>query len=170
MNTQIPDDPFSGIQIPQLKQVTQLGDTLGEQSVAVQVDVNQTQQPYFSGSDKTTKRPMKPPPDTIGTQGQDEPQTSEGAAIDVVGSDGKLNKVPKHSTWVTPTNYPTFLRTLTSGKKVTLDSNGLELDNGSQTARIFFTAFTKDLTIREISICDAGVTKKMLVLGSAPYV
>lgn len=170
MNTQIPDDPFSGIQIPQLKQVTQLGDTLGEQSVAVQVDVNQTQQPYFSGSDKTTKRPMKPPPDTIGTQGQDESQTSEGAAIDVVGSDGKLNKVPKHSTWVTPTNYPTFLRTVTSGKKITLDSNGLELDNGSQTARIFFTAFTKDLTIREISICDAGVTKKMLVLGSAPYV
>ena len=170
MNTQIPDDPFSGIQIPQLKQVTQLGDSLGEQAVSVQIDVNQTQLPVFNGSDRTTKRPMKPPPDTIGTQGQDEPQTSEGAAIDVVGSDGKLNKVPKHSTWVTPTNYPTFLRTLTSGKKVTLDSNGLEIDNGSQTARIFFTAFKKDLTIREISICDAGVTKKMLVLGSAPYV
>ncbi|NBX51176.1 hypothetical protein EBT25_14920, partial [bacterium] len=82
MNTQIPDDPFSGIQIPQLKQVTQLGDSLGEQAVSVQIDVNQTQLPVFNGSDRTTKRPMKPPPDTIGTQGQDEPQTSEGAAID----------------------------------------------------------------------------------------
>ena len=113
---------------------------------------------------------MKPPPDTIGTQAQDGQQSAEGVAIEVVGSNGKLNKVPKHSTWVEPTDYPTFLRTVTSGKKVTLDSNGLELDNGSQTARIFFTAFNKDLTIREISICDAGVTKKMLVLGSAPYV
>lgn len=170
MNTQIPDDPFSGIQIPQLKQVTQLGDTLGEQSVAVQVDVNQTQQPYFSGSDKTTKRPMKPPPDTIGTQGQDEPQTSEGAAIEVVGSNGQLNKVPKHSTWVTPTDYPTFLRTVTSGKKVTLDSNGLEVDQGTYKARIFFSDLTKDLTLRELTICDAGVSKKILILASAPYV
>lgn len=169
MNTQIPDDPFSGIQIPQLKQVTQLGDTLGEQSVAVQVDVNQTQQPYFSGSDKTTKRPMKPPPDTIGTQGQNEPQTSEGAAIDVVGSDGKLNKVPKHSTWVTPTAYPTYLRTTTSGKTIILDSNGLEVDQGTYKARIFFSDLTKDLTLRELTICDAGVSKKILILASAPY-
>lgn len=171
MNTQIPDDPFSGIQIPQLKQVTQLGDTLGEQSVAIQIDINQTQQPYFSGSDKTTKRPMKPPLDTIGTQGQDEPQAAEGAAIQVVGNDGKLNKVPKHSTWVTPTttDYPTFLRTLTSGNKITLDSNGFEVDQGTYKARIFFSDLTKDLTLRELTICDAGVSKKILILASAPY-
>lgn len=172
MNTQIPDDPFSGIQIPQLKQVTQLGDTLGEQSVAVQVDVNQTQQPYFSGSDKTTKRPMKPPPDTIGTQGQDEPQTSEGAAIDVVGSDGKLNKVPKHSTWVTPTNYPISLKTVNSGNSVTIDNYGLEVSNGTYTAKILFTelaSFAKNLSLRELTICDAGVSKKILILASAPY-
>ena len=29
--------------------------------------------------------------------------SSEGDPINVVGSDGKLNLVPKHSTWVTPT-------------------------------------------------------------------
>jgi len=169
MNTQIPDDPFSGIQIPQLKQVTQLGDSLGEQAVSVQIDVNQTQLPVFNGSDRTTKRPMKPPPDTIGTQGQDEPQTSEGAAIDVVGSDGKLNKVPKHSTWVTPTSYPTYLRTTTTGKNVIMDSNGIEVDNGTQTVRIFFSAFTKNMAIKEVDVCVGGVSKKMLILASDPY-
>ena len=31
------------------------------------------------------------------------------------------------------------------------------------------TASTKKLTIREIDVCDAGVAKKMLILGCAPY-
>lgn len=31
------------------------------------------------------------------------------------------------------------------------------------------TASSKELTIREIDVCDAGVAKKMLVLGSATY-
>lgn len=35
---------------------------------------------------------------------------TEGAAVDVVGSDGKLNKAVKHSTWVAPTTYPTNVR------------------------------------------------------------
>lgn len=151
MNTTIPQDPFSGISLPPFSVESSPVKSQASEPVGVQVSRNDT----ASINPVVVETPTPTP---------------EGAAIDVVGSDGKLNKVPKHSTWVTPTNYPTFLRTLTSGKKVTLDSNGLELDNGSQTARIFFTAFTKDLTIREISICDAGVTKKMLVLGSAPYV
>jgi hypothetical protein len=31
------------------------------------------------------------------------------------------------------------------------------------------TASGKKLTVREVDVCDAGVAKKMLVLGSAPY-
>lgn len=151
MNTTIPQDPFSGISLPSFSVESSPVKSQASEPVGVQVSRNDT----ASINPVVVETPTPTP---------------EGAAIDAVGSDGKLNKVPKHSTWVTPTAYPTFLRTVTSGKKVTLDSNGLELDNGSQTARIFFTAFTKDLTIREISICDAGVTKKMLVLGSAPYV
>lgn len=152
MNTTIPDDPFSGIVLPRFSIESSPVKPSDIDPIAVQI----------SRTDSTSIDPI------VGEIPN--PPTPEGAAIEVVGSSGLLNKVPKHSTWVTPTDYPTFLRTLTSGKKVTLDSNGLELDNGSQTARIFFTAFNKDLTIREISICDAGVTKKMLVLGSAPYV
>lgn len=176
MNTQIPDDPFSGIQIPQLKQVTQLGDSFGEQAVSVQIDVNETQLPVFNGSDRTTKRPMKPPTDTV-SGSVSSTDAFIGDAVEAVGTDGKLNKVTKHSTWVTPsvTAYPTYLRTRNVAgavtKNVTLDSNGIEIDNGNgQTVRMFFADFTKNIQFREMDVCDGGVTKKILVLCSLPYV
>ena len=40
---------------------------------------------------------------------------SEGGSIDVVGVAGGLNRVVKHSTWITPASYPTYLRTGETG-------------------------------------------------------
>jgi hypothetical protein len=100
---------------------------------------------------------------------------SEGAAIDVIGSDGKLNKVPKHSTWATPTTYPTEVRVVhvASGVYMALSSPsglpGIRLV-GAHTLSIVESDLTQDMSIREIDVCDAGVTKKMLVIASAPYV
>jgi hypothetical protein len=171
MNISIPDDSLNRVSTPPMTVLNQMGDTFGEQSVAVQVSVAQTQQPYFSGSDKTTKRPMKPPPDAIDNEGTGDTQPIENTAIDVVGSDGKLNKVAKHSSWVAPTTYPTFLKTSTTGNTqfVTADSNGLEIDQGTYKARIWFASLTKDMSIKEIDVCVGGVNKKMLILASDPY-
>lgn len=170
METIIPDDPFSRISLPQVTKLNQAADSFGEQSVAVQVNVDQSPQFGGYGSTQTTKRPMVPPPDSLTTNADAATDAFIGDPIDVVGNDGKLNKVAKHSTWVTPTAYPTYLRTLTSGKSVTLDSNGLEIDNGTKSVRIYFSAFTKDIYLREIDVCDSGTPKKMLILGSDPYV
>lgn len=150
MKTRIPEDPFSGIVLPPFTVQSMPTKTAADESVGVQV----------ARSDSVSISPVV---DEIPAP------TPEGAAIEVVGNDGKLNKVPKHSTWVTPTAYPTYLRTTTSGKTVILDSNGLEVDQGTYKARIFFSDLTKDLTLRELTICDAGVVKKILVLSSAPY-
>lgn len=151
MITKIPEDPFSGIKLPPLTVDASPVKSSADEPVAIQV-------PRTDSVSNDAVISEIPTP------------TPEGAAIDVVGSDGKLNKVPKHSTWVTPTSYPTYLRTTTSGKTVTLDSNGLEVDGGTYKARIFFTDLTKDLSLRELTVCDAGVSKKILVLCSLPYV
>lgn len=169
MQITIPDDPFVRVNLPDVTKVNQADDTFGEQSVAVQINVNQSPQFGGFGSTQTTKRPMKPPPDSLTNDASAATDAFIGDPIDVVGNDGKLNKVAKHSTWVTPTTYPTNLKTLTSGKSVTLDSNGLEVDNGTQKTRIFFSAFNKDLSIKEIDVCVSGVNKKMLILASDPY-
>ena len=95
--------------------------------------------------------------------------TVEGDPVNVVGSDGKLNAVVKHSTWASPTYYPTYLRTSTTPNSITMDSNGLEVSNGTQTCRMYFSAFTKNLAFKEVDVCVAGVSKKMLILASDPY-
>jgi hypothetical protein len=151
MNTRIPDDPFSGIVLPPFSVESSPVKPSDIDPIAVQI----------SRTDSTSIDPI------VGEIPN--PPTPEGAAIDVVGSDGKLNKVPKHSTWVTPTSYPTYLRTTTTGKNVIMDSNGIEVDNGTQTVRIFFSAFTKNMAIKEVDVCVGGVSKKMLILASDPY-
>jgi hypothetical protein len=151
MITRIPEGPFSGISTPSFSLQSVPVKSEADEPVAVQVSRSDSVSVEAAATESATPTP-------------------EGTAIDVVGSDGKLNKVPRHSTWVAPTAYPTYLRTTTSGKHVTLDSNGLELDNGAgQTARLFFSAFTKNMTIREVDVCVAGVSKKMLILASDPY-
>lgn len=56
---------------------------------------------------------------------------TEGDPISVVGSDGKLNTVPKHSTWSTPSAYPTALRAVDGGATNILDSDGLTLQGAA---------------------------------------
>jgi hypothetical protein len=110
---------------------------------------------------------------------------SEGAAIDVVGSDGKLNKVPKHSTWAAPSTYPSELRVgstfharmeplvvmvqnSTGSVFTALNSSQISMQ-GAHSLIIAESALTKDMAIREIDVCSGGVAKKMLVIASAPY-
>lgn len=56
---------------------------------------------------------------------------AEGDPINVVGSDGKLNLVPKHSTWATPTTYPTELTVVNGTVTASLDSGGLVVENAT---------------------------------------
>lgn len=60
---------------------------------------------------------------------------TEGAAFDAVGSDGKLGKVVRHSTYATPSAYPTELRSVASGVTVKANSAGLEV-SGTKTVTI----------------------------------
>jgi hypothetical protein len=172
---------------------------------------------------------------------QDQQSTyTEGAAVNVVQSDGKLVSVVKRSDAGTPSAYPTALRVVsgsltiyidaTEGVKVLtgsgssnyakigndgiitvhngpnvrsivispvslyddiqIDKDGVKVTNrtSSDFARMGNdgkvtvydsssanslvldpSAITHGMTIREINVCDGGVAKKMLVVGSAPY-
>jgi hypothetical protein len=81
--------------------------------------------------------------------------TPEGAAISVVGSNGQLNLVPKHSTWVTPTAYPTTLAVVNagSGTSLTIDQSSL----------------AHNMSIVTIACCNSGTPASMDIVGSAPY-
>jgi hypothetical protein len=135
---------------------------------------------------------------------------SDGAAIDVVGDVGTLNKVPKHSTWSSPTAFPTVLgcgatgsspntRMTDAGMTVTgsspnrtavvavtsfhaihnsnyqafigadPSSGGVFVQNNSHSLDIVIGAITRNMSIKEIDVCDGGVAKKMLVIASDPY-
>ncbi len=56
---------------------------------------------------------------------------TEGDPISVVGSDGKLNTVPKHSTWSSPSAYPTELRAVNTGRTMRLDVDGLSVEGAA---------------------------------------
>lgn len=62
--------------------------------------------------------------------------TAAGAAISVVGSDGKLNLVPKHSTWSAPSTYPTALgvRAPAASIEIDINSGGIEVRDTSGTS------------------------------------
>ncbi len=171
MNTKITNDPFAGIELPPLTTLRQVSDSLGEQSVAVQVEADKTQiidpGPLVKGS----KRPMRPNTDSVsGAYDENEPQFSENGAINVVGADGTLNAATKHSTWIPGTTYPATLKTVDSTKSITLNTTGLIINNGSQTVQILYSQFNKNIQFREMDVCDGGVNKKILVLCSLPYV
>jgi len=170
MTTQIPNDPFAGITLPPLTKVSQVTDSFGEQSVAVQVDVDQTQIVDPGGLVKGSKRPMRTSKDSVsGGYDEAEPQVVENGAINLVGADGTLNAATKHSTWVPGTAFPTTLKTSDSPKSITLNTTGFQIDNGSQKVEILFSAFNKNISIKEIDVCVGGVDKKMLILASDPY-
>jgi hypothetical protein len=96
--------------------------------------------------------------------------SSEGAAIDVVGSDGKLNKVPKHSTWATPTAYPTELRAVNGSAYVFAGVGGLTIHTASgPEISLLFASITRDMSVRTITVCDGTTQKSMDIIASAPY-
>jgi hypothetical protein len=118
---------------------------------------------------------------------------SDGPMIFAVGPLGTLLPVAQYypadvvALW--EKYYPRVLKTKTDLKTVTLDetgitatdgtksivanfTTGLVVSDGTYSATIDFATLTskaKNLTFREIDVCDSGTMKKMLVLGSAPY-
>jgi len=114
---------------------------------------------------------------------------TEGAAVEVVGADGKLVKVVQHSTYATPTAYPTVLRTVNSGVTANLDGNGIKVSNanyeiyldpagamvrfrqnaGPYVIEFDLAALARHLTIRTDDFCDGGVDKSQQHLASVPH-
>jgi len=113
---------------------------------------------------------------------------AEGAAIDILGSDCKINKVPKHSTWTTPTTYPTLLKTSGGAADILigpndlivappgggstysqLTKNSIVLVNGGNNLEILASSLARPMSIRTIQVCDDGTLKNMDVIASAPY-
>lgn len=170
MITTIPNDPFAGISLPPPTRINQVADSMGEQSIAVQVTADPTRIIDPGDLVKGSKRPMKPNTDSVsGTYNEQEPQIFENGDINVVGADGTLNAVTKHSSWVPGTTFPTTLKTVDGTNSIVLNTSGFEVNNGTQTVRIFFNAFTQNMSIKEIDVCVSGVNKKMLILASDPY-
>jgi hypothetical protein len=53
-----------------------------------------------------------------------------------------------------------------------MNATGLTVSDGTYSAVIDVATLTskaKNMTLREIDVCDGGAAKKMLVLASAPY-
>jgi hypothetical protein len=118
---------------------------------------------------------------------------SSGSPVEFITGNGKLGLGVRHSSYVTPTTYPTELGVVTGTTSISINSTGVRVVGGSiavvtgstsitmgstgftmsnasgKTCQIFFGALTYDISVREIDICDAGISKKMLVVGSAPY-
>ncbi|HSV73456.1 MAG TPA: hypothetical protein VLH79_06830 [Chthonomonadales bacterium] len=96
---------------------------------------------------------------------------TEGTAVEVVqGSDGKLVKVVKHSTAGTPTAFPPVLKVVNGSTSVLVDSTGVTITtSGGKVCSIAFASIARDMSIRTISVCDAGTTKSMDILASAAY-
>jgi len=93
-----------------------------------------------------------------------------GTSTQAVGGDGKLVSVVQPAGAAAATTYPYALGVVTASCTALLNSVGFTMTNsGGKTCTIAFAGLTYDLAIREIEICDSGVTKKMLILGSAPY-
>lgn len=71
--------------------------------------------------------------------------------------------------------YPTALRVLHVASGVYMemaspgDIPGIRLV-GAKTLQILESDLVQNMSIREIDVCDGGTAKKMLVIGSAPYV
>lgn len=96
---------------------------------------------------------------------------TEGAASDVVGTDGKLLKAVRHSTYATPSAYPTVVKMVNGTKSITLDSTGITMTDSStgKSFTIAFSALTQNVALRTDAYCDAGTDKTQMHVGSAPY-
>lgn len=100
--------------------------------------------------------------------------SEEGDAIDVVGGDGKLNKVPKHSTWATPTGFPTLLKVVNGTTSITLDSTGITMADTAGSGKSLTITFAallagKTISLRVDDYCDGTTNKSQQHLATAPY-
>jgi len=96
-------------------------------------------------------------------------ERTEGSAYQAVGSDGKLGAVRKHSSYTTPSAFPTITKVVNSSTSVTMDSNGIEIHNGTNYVRINFVEFGEDCLMREWAVCNSGAPATARFLSSAPY-
>ena len=114
---------------------------------------------------------------------------SEGAAIEVVGADGRLVKVVRHSSYTSPSAYPTVLRTVNGGVTSNLDGNGIKVSNanyeiyldpaaaivrfrknaGPYVIEFDLASLARHLVIRTDDFCDGGVDKSQQHLASVPH-
>jgi hypothetical protein len=95
--------------------------------------------------------------------------SNEGAAVEVPGSDGKLVKVVRHSTATTPTTYMTALTIYNTTCTVVQNASGITITNASSKSIALASSVTQNIAFREVSVCDGGVAKKMLIFGSVLY-
>jgi hypothetical protein len=68
--------------------------------------------------------------------------TASGDPVDVVGSDGKLNAVVKHSTWASPTAYPQRLEIRSGSVTMSMSLDGFLFNNGTVDFEIYDTGIT----------------------------
>lgn len=97
---------------------------------------------------------------------------TEGAAVDALMSDSKIGKVVRHSTYATPTAFPTILKAVDGTKSITLDSTGIVMTD-SATGKSFTVAFsslTQNVALRADDYCDGTTDKSQMHLASVPYV
>lgn len=91
----------------------------------------------------------------------------DGSGIDVIiGSNGVT---VDDATTNTNVDEDGVTYTGTSSAAASLGVNGLTMTDGTYTLSIPFTDIDRDISIREIDVCDSGTPKKMLILASAPY-
>jgi hypothetical protein len=96
--------------------------------------------------------------------------TTTLTAVTAVGYNGLLVTAAQHSSAVTPVSYPIALGVVTASCTILMNATGFVATNASgKSCTIAFAGLTYDLSIREITICDSGTAKKMLIIGSAPY-
>lgn len=110
-----------------------------------------------------------------------------GGTIQAVGSNGALFDVVQPVSPNAPGGYPNYLRVANNstnrayiqpyevicedtafGVYAGLTPTSIELSGANQLF-IEESQLTQDMGIKEIDVCDGGVTKKMLVIGSDPY-
>jgi len=82
--------------------------------------------------------------------------------------------------------YPTISRVVNTGRTIRADAEGLSVEGAvldfkhdpvtgiggwyaTYSVEIDEALLSRDMYIREIDVCDAGVAKKMLIIASEPY-
>jgi hypothetical protein len=91
-----------------------------------------------------------------------------GNTANVVGFDGRLQNVyignPIANAWPAQGKY------VTASGNVDVSSTGVVMTTtGGKTCSIAFASITQNIAVQNITVCNAGRSNNMLVLGSAPF-